>query len=76
MGKSIIIRLGLGRSRSGKILDKDTQWFTDKNKAIEKSFYKRFLPKDVQDTIKEVDKLNFDIARKTMIKEGFENENK
>lgn len=34
MGKSIIIRLGLGRSRSGKILDKDTQWFTDKNKAI------------------------------------------
>ena len=34
MGKSIIIRLGLGRSRSGKILDKDTKWFTDKNKAI------------------------------------------
>lgn len=34
MGKSIIIRLGLGRSRSGKILDKDTKWFTDKNEAI------------------------------------------
>ena len=34
MGKSLTIRVGLGRSSSGKILDKDTQWFTDKNKAI------------------------------------------
>lgn len=34
MGKSIIIRLGLGRSRSGKILYKDTKWFTNKNEAI------------------------------------------
>ena len=34
MGKSLTIRVGLCRSSSGKILDKDTQWFTDKNKAI------------------------------------------
>lgn len=34
MGKSLTIRVGLGRSSSGKILDKDTKWFTDKNKAI------------------------------------------
>lgn len=51
----------------------DLNWFY---KALEKSFYKRFIPKDVQDIRKEVDKLNFDIARKTMIKEGFEKENK
>lgn len=34
MGKSLTIRVGLGRSSSGKILDKDTKWFTDKNEAI------------------------------------------
>lgn len=34
MGKLVTIRVGLGRSSSGKILDKDTKWFTDKNKAI------------------------------------------
>lgn len=33
MGK-VTIRLGLGRSPSGKVLDKDTQWFNDKNLAI------------------------------------------
>lgn len=34
MGKLVTIRVGLGRSSSGKILDKDTKWFTDKNEAI------------------------------------------
>ena len=34
MGKSLTIRVGLGRSSSGKILDKDTKWFTDKKEAI------------------------------------------
>lgn len=34
MGKSLTIRVGLGRSSSGKILDKDTKWFTNKNEAI------------------------------------------
>ena len=34
MGKSLTIRVGLGRSSSRKIVHKDTQWFTDKNKAI------------------------------------------
>lgn len=35
MKKSITIRIGLGRSPSGKILDKDTRWFTDKEEAID-----------------------------------------
>lgn len=32
---NITIRIGLGRSPSGKILDKNTRWFIDKDKAIE-----------------------------------------
>ena len=35
MGKSVTIRVGLGRSCSGKILDRDTRWFIDKEKAID-----------------------------------------
>lgn len=36
MAKSVVIKIGLGRSKSGKILDKDTKWFTsDKLSAIE-----------------------------------------
>lgn len=35
MGKSVTIRVGLGRSRSGKILDRDTKWFIDKKEAID-----------------------------------------
>ncbi len=35
MGKSVTIRVGLGRSLSGKILDKDTRWFIDKKEAID-----------------------------------------
>ena len=35
MGKSVTIRVGLGRSRSGKILDRDTRWFIDKKEAID-----------------------------------------
>lgn len=35
MGKSVTIRVGLGRSSSGKILDRDTRWFIDKKEAID-----------------------------------------
>lgn len=31
----LVFRIGLGRSGSGKILDPDTTWFTDVNKAVE-----------------------------------------
>ena len=29
---SIVVRIGLGRSKSGKILDRDTKWFNINNK--------------------------------------------
>ena len=35
MKKFVIIRVGRGRSKSGKILDKDTKWFIDKWGAID-----------------------------------------
>ena len=31
----LVFRIGRGRSSSGKILDSNTTWFTDVNKAIE-----------------------------------------
>ena len=34
MKRLVVIRVGLGRSKSGKILDRDTKWFTDKWNAI------------------------------------------
>lgn len=40
--------------------------------AINKAFYKRLVPKDIQEVRKEADELNFLIARKTMIAEGLE----
>ena len=35
MKRLVVIRVGLGRSKSGKILDRDTKWFTDKWNAID-----------------------------------------
>lgn len=49
----------------------DLNWFY---KAIEKSFYKRLVPKEVQEVRAEMDSVNFKIARKTMIDEGLERE--
>ncbi len=46
-------------------------WFY---KALETSFYKRFVPKEIQDMRKDADELNFSVARKTMIEEGLEKE--
>ena len=49
----------------------DLNWFY---KALEKVFYKRLVPKDVQELRKEMDEVNFLIARKTMLAEGLEQE--
>ena len=35
MKRLVVIRVGLGRSKSGKILDRDTKWFSDKWNAID-----------------------------------------
>lgn len=44
--------------------------------SIEKMFYMRLVPKDIQDARKEADEVNFIIARKTMVAEGLEKEEK
>lgn len=31
----VVYRVGKGRSKSGKILDRDTKWFTEFDKALE-----------------------------------------
>ena len=32
---SIVIRIGLGQTKSGKILDRDTQWYCEKQAALD-----------------------------------------
>jgi hypothetical protein len=43
---------------------------------INKIFYRRLVPQDVQDARKDLDEINFNLARKTMIMEGLEEEPK
>ncbi len=42
---NIIIRIGLGRSLSGKILDKETKWFISKDESL--NYYKSHTDKPI-----------------------------
>lgn len=42
---NIIIRIGLGRSLSGKILDKETKWFISKDESL--NYYKSYTDKHI-----------------------------
>lgn len=45
---SIVIRVGLGRSKSGKILDGGTKWFANTHSSIEEAIaYARETYRDV-----------------------------
>lgn len=41
----IVIRIGLGRSSSGKILDKETKWFISKDESL--NYYKSHTSKPI-----------------------------
>lgn len=42
---NIVIRIGLGRSASGKILDKETKWFISKDESL--NYYKSHTDKPI-----------------------------